>query len=132
MLLPLRFPRLWLTLGWVFVVLAVIACLVPGGVPGTSRLNDKFMHVCGHLALALWFTGIYPRSRYAMIAFLLLALGIVIELLQGAMHMGRAAELRDVYADAVGIAAGIALSLALLGGWMLRFEAWIAPAARSD
>ncbi|HYM34885.1 MAG TPA: VanZ family protein [Steroidobacteraceae bacterium] len=129
MLLPLRFPRLWLTLGWVFVALALYFCLAPSGIPGTQRVNDKFMHVMGYLLLTHWFTGIYPRSRYVAIALLFSIMGIAVEILQGAMHMGRHAELRDVYADEVGIAIGIVLSLTLLGGWMQRVETWIAPRA---
>jgi VanZ family protein len=125
MLLPLRFPRFWATLGWIFVALAIYFCLAPGGIPGTQKVDDKVMHIGGYLALTLWFTGIYPRSRYAIISALLLVMGIVIEILQGAMHMGRVAEVRDVYADAVGIAAGIALAFAIFGGWALRVETWI-------
>lgn len=131
MLLPLRFPRFWLTLGWVFVALALFFCLVPGGIPGTSRVNDKVMHITGYLALTIWFTGIYPRSRYAAIALSLLAMGILVEILQGVMHLGRQAELRDVYADAVGIAIGLAVAFAFPGGWARLVEkwveAWIAP-----
>jgi NADH:ubiquinone oxidoreductase subunit 4 (subunit M) len=126
MLLPLRFPRVWLTLGWVFVALALVACLVPGGVPGTAGVNDKFMHVIGYLALTIWFTGMYPRSRYAVIALSLLAMGVLVEVLQGAMRMGRVAEVADVYADAAGIAVGLLLAVASLGGWTQRVEAWMA------
>ncbi len=127
MVLPLRFPRLWLTLGWLFVVLALVVCLIPGDrIPEIPGMNDKSMHVVGYLALTLWFAGIYPRSRYAVISLLLLAMGIIVELLQGAMHWGRFAELRDVYADAFGIALGIVLALSFLGGWARHVEAIIA------
>jgi VanZ family protein len=129
MLLPLRFPRLWLLLGWIFVAAALYFCLAPGGIPGLEKANDRLMHVAGYLALTLWFTGIYPRSRYLLVALSFLAMGVVVELLQGAMHLGRNAELHDVYADAVGIGAGIALAFTLLGGWMRRVETWIAPRA---
>jgi VanZ family protein len=121
----LRFPRFWLTLGWLFVALAVYFCLAPHGIPGTDRVNDKLMHVSGYLALTVWFTGLYPRSRYALIAVLLLGMGILIEFAQGAMQLGRQAELRDVYADAIGIGIGIALAMVVLGGWIRRVESWI-------
>jgi VanZ family protein len=127
MLLPLRYPRLWLALGWFFVVLALYFCLAPSGIPGTENVNDKFMHILGYVALTLWFTGIYPRSRYVVIAVSLFAMGVAVELLQGAMNMGRVAEVRDVYADVVGIAIGIVLSLLVLGGWAQQVEAWVGP-----
>jgi len=127
MLLPLRFPRLWLTLGWILVALSLVACLLPGNdIPNVPGMNDKSLHIVGYLALTLWFTGIYPRSRYVVIAVLLLLMGILVEFLQGAMHLGRFAEVRDVYADAAGIAAGVILALLLLGGWAQRIEKLIA------
>ena len=129
MLLPLRFPRLWLVFGWVLVAAATFVCLVPNGVPGTADINDKFMHSVGYFGLTLWFTGIYPRSRYWLIAISLVAMGIAIEILQGAMHAGRNADPYDVVANSFGIAAGLALALTILGGWMQRIESWIAPRA---
>ena len=73
--------------------------------------------------LALWFAGIYPKSRYPMIGVALLVMGIVIEGLQGAMNLGRQADLRDVYANSLGIVCGLLLALAWLGGWAQRVEA---------
>ena len=125
-MLPLRFPRVWVTLAWLFVSLAIVACLLPGNAANVGFLNDKFMHSLGFFALTTWFTGIYPRSRYFLIAVLLLVMGIGIELAQEAMQLGRRAELRDVYADAGGIAAGVAIALAAVGGWAMRLEQWLA------
>jgi glycopeptide antibiotics resistance protein len=48
----------------------------------------------------------------------------VIEGVQGAMHFGREADLRDVYANTVGIVCGLTLALVWLGGWAQRVEAW--------
>ncbi len=125
MLLALRHPRLWLISGWVLVVLAVIASIVPShDLPKMGGVSDKFEHVVGYSVLALWFAGIYPKSRYPMIAIALLVMGIVIEGLQGAMHVGREADLRDVYANCVGIVGGLTLALAWLGGWAQRVETW--------
>ena len=46
--------------------------------------------------LTLWFAGIYPRSRYSLIGVALFVMGVVIEWLQGAMNLGRQADMRDV------------------------------------
>jgi VanZ family protein len=123
MLLALRHPRLWLVSGWILVLLAIISSLVPvHDLPKLGGINDKIEHVLGYSALALWFAGIYPRSNYPMIGFALLIMGIGIEALQGAMHVGREADLRDVYANAIGVVCGLTLALAWLGGWAMRID----------
>jgi VanZ family protein len=125
MLLPLRHPRFWLMLGWVFVVAATVASLVPvQRLPLPSGIDDKLEHVAGYGMLTLWFTGIYPRSRYVMIAIGLFLLGIAIEWAQGSMHLGRVADVRDVIANCVGIGAGLMLASVWLGGWAQRVEGW--------
>lgn len=125
MLLALRHPRLWLVSGWTLVVLATIASIVPAhDLPKFGGISDKIEHVVGYALLALWFAGIYPKSRYPMIGVALLLMGIVIEGLQGAMNVGRQADIRDVYANSLGIVCGLALALAWLHGWAMRVEAW--------
>ena len=132
MTLPLRFPRLWVTLGWVFVVAASVASLLPGGTPGLDLANDKVEHIAGYAGLTLWFAGIYPRSRYWLIALGLLTMGIVMEFAQGWMHMGRQRDFADVIANSTGIAVGMLLALTILGGWMQKMENWIAPRKRRN
>jgi VanZ family protein len=125
MLLALRHPRLWLVTGWILIVLATVASIVPAHeLPRIGGVSDKLEHVVGYLVLALWFAGIYPKARYPMIGVGLLVMGIVIEGLQGAMKVGREADLRDVYANSLGIVCGLLLALAWLGGWAQRVEAW--------
>ena len=125
MLLSLRHPRLWLVSGWILVILAVIASLVPShDLPSLGGISDKWEHAVGYSVLALWFAGIYPRPRYPMIGVALLVMGVVIEGLQGAMHWGRQADLRDVYANSIGIVCGLGLALLWLHGWAQRVESW--------
>jgi VanZ family protein len=123
MLLALRHPRLWLVCGWFLIVGAFIASLVPQHeLPRLGGISDKVEHIVGYAVLALWFAGIYPRTRYPAIGVALLVMGILIEGLQGAMHLGREADLRDVYANSIGILCGLALALIWLGGWAIRVE----------
>jgi VanZ family protein len=125
MLLPLRHPRAWLILGWALTALAVVASLVPAQqLPQPPGVNDKIEHTAAYALLSLWFAGIYPRSRYAVIALGLFLLGIAIEWAQGAMHLGRQADFKDVVANCIGIAAGLALATVWLGGWAQRIESW--------
>ena len=123
MLLALRHPRLWLVSGWIMVVLAVIASIMPLTEMPKVGVSDKVEHVVAYGVLSLWFAGIYPKSRYPMIGVALLVMGIVIEGLQGAMHLGRQADMRDVYANTLGIVCGLSLALIWLGGWAQRVEA---------
>ncbi len=125
MLLALRHPRLWLVSGWILVVLAVIVSIMPlSEMPKMGGISDKVEHVVAYLALALWFAGIYPKSRYPMIGVALLVMGIAIEGLQGAMNLGREADMRDLYANTVGIVSGLLLASIWLGGWAQRVESW--------
>lgn len=125
-MLPLRFPRFWLTLAWIFVGLALLVCLAPAGAPGLRGLftiNDKVEHGLGYMALTIWFSGIFPRARYAWIAIGLFLMGVLVEVLQGWMAVGRNRDVMDVVANTAGIAVGLLLSLLFLGGWVQRFEA---------
>jgi VanZ family protein len=125
MLLALSHPRLWLVSGWILVVLAVITSIVPpDNLPAMGGISDKVEHAVGYFVLALWFAGIYPKSRYPLIGVTLLAMGIAIEGLQRAMHLGRQADLQDVYANSAGIICGLLLAAIWLGGWAQRVEAW--------
>jgi len=116
-MLPLRFPRLWLGLGWAAVVFAIVVCLVPVTKLPNANLSDKTEHFTAYLLLSLWFAGIYPRTRYWVIASGLLVMGVLIEFAQGAMHLGRHADALDVVANSTGIIAGLTLSWLGLGGW---------------
>jgi VanZ family protein len=125
MLLSLRHPRLWLVTGWILVMFSVIASIVPShDLPKVPGVTDKVEHIVGYALLALWFAGIYPRSRYGVIAVGLFIMGVAMEWLQAVTHLGRQADVRDVVANSVGIATGLMLALLWLGGWAQRVEEW--------
>jgi VanZ family protein len=127
-MLPLQYPKTWLTLGWAMVLLSLWVCLVPTNtavlVP-LFELNDKFMHMFGYVVLMLWFSGIYPRDRYRWIALALFMMGIGIEVLQEWMSVGRSADVFDVVADTLGIAIGYIAAVRWLGGWVQRLEIFL-------
>jgi len=127
MVLPLRFPRFWLTLGWVFVIAALWVCLAPKDLSIGSGFNDKFMHALGYFSLMLWFAGIYSKQGYVFIALLLFVMGLAVEFLQATMQVGREADALDVVANVCGIVVALAVSWLFLGGWTQRVETWILP-----
>jgi VanZ family protein len=83
--------------------------------------SDKLLHAGSYFILMLWFAGLYPRERYALIAFLLLALGLALDLAQG-FSSSRVFDMRDVAANAGGIIIGLLLARLVIGGWCQRVE----------
>lgn len=125
-MLSLRFPRLWLGLGWLAVVLAIVVCLMPiTQLPQPPNLSDKTEHFLAYLLLSVWFAGIYARSRYWAIAVGLVLMGVLIEFAQGAMGLGRHADFRDVIANCGGVLAGLTLCWFGLGSWMQWLESLV-------
>lgn len=124
-MIPLRHRRLWVAASVVLVAAIVWASLSPYvSLPGPRNV-DKLEHFAAYCGLAVWFTGLYPRTRYWRIAVALLALGLGLEIAQGAMNLGRIAEVRDMVANASGVGVGLLLALALTGNWARRVEAWL-------
>lgn len=124
----LRFRRFWLLLGVLLVLATLYLCLRPaGGDPPAFPHLDKLQHFAAYLLLTGWFGALLDRSRYPWLALAMLMLGCGIELAQGAMELGRTADLADVLANSMGVAAGIAVSLAGRESWLFRIERWLAP-----
>lgn len=127
----LRYRRAWMTFGWIAVVAALILSLIPSQMT-PDVTNDKVEHALGYTALMLWFCGVYPRSRYWVVAACLVGMGILVEVLQGAMNLGRHADVEDVLANGGGIAVGWALALTILAEWPRRIEALFVPGPGND
>lgn len=123
-MLPLRYPWLWLTLGWLLVVGVIVGSLMPASLVReiTPAVGDKLLHFSAYFVLMTWFAGLYPRAKHVHVGAALLALGTALDILQGIATRTRSFELLDIAADAVGILAALALSVWLLEGWCLRLE----------
>lgn len=90
---------------------AVIALLVLTigpfqGAEGEVGLSDKGAHVIAFYGLTLLAFSVAPQSRRTDLALWVLALGVLIELVQGVT--GRSMSLLDLLADALGVAAATA------------------------
>ena len=122
-MLPLRYPWLWLALGWLLVLGVCVGSLLPAPVLRTMSLSvgDKLLHAGSYFLLMVWFAGLYPRGRHLWIALILLALGIALDIAQGRTRT-RSFDLEDIAANGAGILFGLVLSVSLLAGWCGRLE----------
>jgi len=122
--LPLRYPRIWLSLGWLLVLGVIVGSLMPAPWVReiTPTMNDKLMHFTAYFVLMIWFAGLYPRHKHVRVGVALLALGAALDILQGIATRTRSFELLDIAADAVGIVVALLLSISLLEGWCVRVE----------
>ncbi|MGH8208746.1 MAG: hypothetical protein ACREU6_03990 [Steroidobacteraceae bacterium] len=118
----LRLAGLWWGVGWAIVVFITISCLEPPRYVPNLHLWDKFEHASAFFGMTFWFGGLVRRSRYPLVAFLLLLLGGGIEIAQGAMQLGRDEDIMDFVADAVGVSIALILLYVGLGSWPRWFE----------
>ena len=125
-MLSLRHRWFWLAASAVLVTTVVIGSLQTIFATGGSQGFDKVEHFGTYMFLAVWFTGLYRRPRYWMIAAALLALGLSMEIAQFVMHAGRMGDPYDMAANSGGVVAGLVLACLATGGWAERLEAWLA------
>jgi len=119
--LELRFRWFWLALGWLLVVSVAVASVLPSVVPTGFAYSDKLAHGASYCLLMVWFAGLYARRRYGLIALTLLALGVVLEVIQGQLSY-RLFDLADLRANALGVLIGMVLSFWFFAGWCQRVE----------
>jgi len=124
-MLPLAYARLWAAASAALIVVVIYGSLGAGmQVPGLFGF-DKLQHFGTYCVLAVWFTGLVSRRNYWKAALALVCLGLGMELLQQSMGRGRIGEPLDMAANALGVAAGVAVALWQTGGWARRIEAWL-------
>jgi len=103
---PLRFLRLWQTLGVLLIGFAVYLSLMPDPIQVPVEQGDKYGHMLAYATLMFWFAQIYPGQRVRMAwAVAFVALGIELEFLQRLTDY-RTFEISDMVADAFGVCVG--------------------------
>ena len=128
-MLPLRYAPYWRAVSALLLLLVVAAAIMPAMWLWPDRVSfvrwfeniDKWAHAIMFCLLAIWFAGQYRPRSYWRIAGGLLAFGILIELCQRMVGY-RSAEWLDIGADVGGVAIGLLIGLAGVGGWSQRFE----------
>jgi VanZ family protein len=126
-MIPLRHRPLWVAMSAVLVASVAYFSLASVSSPPLPANFDKLEHFTVYCGLAVWFTGLYPRSRYWKVVAGLVALGLGLEVAQGAMQLGRTADAFDMVANAAGVGVGLVLALMVTGNWARRVESWLGP-----
>jgi len=125
----LRYGNVWLGGGILLMLFVLYSTVTPGGLMPSfldlmpSFLTDKALHFLAFMSLMLWFCGVFRLRLSPLVALILLAFGIGIELIQSRLPY-RSAEVADAMFDVGGILLGWALAAAGLGGWAAMIEAW--------
>jgi len=103
----LYYHQLWVVVGWTMICLTIYMSLTASGaVVVGSLLNDKVSHTLGYCCLMLWFTQIYKANgKRLLIALLFVAMGVVLEYLQGLGGV-RMFEVADMAANTAGVFLG--------------------------
>lgn len=119
----LRFLKLWLILGCIWVGLVIFLSLTPAppqpyDFPGI----DKVGHACAYGFLMFWFGLIYrPGRAYRYLGLGFVLMGIILECMQGALG-DRTFEWGDMAANAIGVTMGWVLSGTPLSEALLKVE----------
>lgn len=122
-MLPLRFPRVWMSLGWILVIGVCVGSLLPAPIVEPIIDNDKLAHAGTYWLLMVWFSGMFARRHHWVIAVLLFGLGFGLDAAQAETET-RSFDMLDVAADAGGILLGWISAWLVLEGWCRRVEGW--------
>ena len=90
----------------------VVVSLIPSKALPQLNLSDKIEHLLAYAVLAALGDIAFPNRR-RVLAVGLLATGVGLEFLQGAMGLRRQAEVLDALANGLGVAAGLGFSTLL-------------------
>lgn len=119
-----RRPWLWAA-SWMLAVAVVVAgsLLPPGDLPAAPMANDKLIHFLGYFLLMAGAVQLYRRKlSWVAMAVTLASLGIGLEWLQAAMHVGRTAERADALANTLGVLAGFSTGFTPLRDLLLKLD----------
>ena len=119
----LYYHRLWLALGWFWLVLVAVLSLLPVEHPEIEMSYlDKVEHALAYLSLTVWFCALYPETRLRAAVILGIALyGTLLEYLQ-LFTVYRVFDYADILASLVGVTGGLLLAGTRVGEFMLFVE----------
>jgi glycopeptide antibiotics resistance protein len=118
-----KFSRLWLTAGWLLILLVVFFSLSPKP-PEVIEFEqgDKFGRLVAYLSLMLWFANIYPgRKQRISLSLAFFAMGAILEFLQG-LSGYRTFQYSDIVANSMGILFGWLLAKTWSGTFLAKLD----------
>lgn len=119
---PLRHPRLWLLLWCAAVLSVIVVCLIPPPPLALPQNSDKVEHFLAYFLLAGSAVQLFATRRALWtVALGLVAMGVGIEWLQGALTETRMADPMDALANSVGVVVGMLTVLTPLRDLLLRW-----------
>ena len=117
-------PKLWLGIwmfGWLLCIVLSLTPSVP--IPAGVPEGDKIGHMLAYGVLSMWAVMIFrSRKQWLRSAIALLALGIAMEIAQGALTTYRTADPYDALADLGGILLGLCVALTPANEWLVKLE----------
>lgn len=121
---PFRRPRLWLGLWWLAIVVVIVLSLVaPPELPSTPAGSDKLGHFLAYAALMAAAVQLFERRLHRWrAAGALVAMGMLLELLQGGLTATRMQDPWDAVANTLGVLAGLATAATPLRDLLLRLD----------
>jgi len=121
-----RWPGLWVAI-WVAMIGAVVfgSLVSASDLPTVPDGFDKVEHFGGYLLLSAYAVMLFANRRgQAVAAAGLIALGVGLEIAQGAWTVSRMADSADALANSLGVLAGLMLGPTPLGGLLVWVEGW--------
>jgi VanZ family protein len=121
---PFSRPAVWLGAWWGLVAVVVVLSLVsPPDLPSTPAGSDKLGHVLAYAALMAGAVQLFARRRHHWrAAGGLVALGVLLEVLQGGLTADRMQDPWDAVANTVGVLAGWLTVATPMRDWLSRFD----------
>ena len=123
----LRYRKLWLSIGYLLIVVVVFLSLTSNPVHVDTNLpyQDKLFHALAYFSLTFWFMQIYHiRHHVFQWVIFFLCLGLLLEYLQG-FDSNRYSEVGDMIANTLGVVVAVALARTQLRFVLVRLERYI-------
>ena len=120
----LRFFNLWLSIGWLMVLLACYFSLMPDPPEFNIEFEylDKVQHFISYFVLMAWFAQLYKTFQARLFYVLFFAsMGVMLELLQGLGGV-RFFEYSDMLANTLGVVLAWIITKTRLNNLLLSFE----------
>lgn len=123
--IELHYRSIWLMVGYLLMGLVVWLSLAPS--PPDLRMDEANLsgHFLAYFTLTFWFLSMIERCRWCRIAMGFMAMGLILELIQGATGY-RHFDLLDILSGFVGVGLALLAASSPLCSLMSKADQWIA------